>query len=110
MVLPRQSIHALLNNKLNVNNPTFTGLLRGDNYYNNVGSSILNTVMDNSLGEINHYVGSPTVPDTTTNLVITLKNNAIELHKEVNVLSNIINGRIYDTNGNTEFIIRRRWQ
>ena len=103
--------NALLNAKLNVANPTFTGLMRGDNHYNNVGSTIINNVMDNSSGEMKHYVGSPTVPDTTTNLVMTLKNNAIELHKEVNVLSNIINGRIYDTNGNTEFIIyTKKWK
>ena len=34
-----------------------------------------------STGEIKFYVGSPTVPDATTNLVMTLQNNLITFHK-----------------------------
>ena len=37
--------------------------------------------MNESTGEIKFYVGSPTVPDATTNLVMTLQNNLITFHK-----------------------------
>ena len=33
----------------------------------------MNYVMNESTGEIKLYVGSPTVPDATTNLVMTLQ-------------------------------------
>ena len=41
----------------------------------------MNYVMNESTGEIKFYVGSPTVPDATTNLVMTLQNNLITFHK-----------------------------
>ena len=44
-------------------------------------STIMNYVMNESTGEIKFYVGSPTVPDATTNLVLTLQNNLIAFHK-----------------------------
>ena len=44
-------------------------------------STIMNYVMNESTGEIKFYVGSPTVPDATTNLVMTLQNNLITFHK-----------------------------
>ena len=40
-------------------------------------STVMNYVMTESTGEIKFYVGSPTVPDATTNLVMTLQNNLI---------------------------------
>ena len=44
-------------------------------------STIMSYVMNESTGEIKFYVGSPTVPDATTNLVMTLQNNLITFHK-----------------------------
>ena len=44
-------------------------------------STIMSHVMNESTGEIKFYVGSPTVPDATTNLVMTLQNNLITFHK-----------------------------
>ena len=41
----------------------------------------MNYVMNESTGEIKFYVGSPTVPDATTNFVMTLQNNLITFHK-----------------------------
>ena len=41
----------------------------------------MNYVLNESTGEIEFYVGSPTVPDATTNLVMTLHNNLIAFHK-----------------------------
>ena len=52
-----------------------------DNYESKNLSSIMNYIMNESTGEIKFYVGSPTNPDTTTNLVMTLQNNLITFHK-----------------------------
>ena len=52
-----------------------------DNYESKNLPTIMNYVMNESTGEIKFYVGSPTNPDTTTNLVMTLQNNLITFHK-----------------------------
>ena len=52
-----------------------------DNYESKNLSTIMNYIMNESTGEIKFYVGSPTNPDTTTNLVMTLQNNLITFHK-----------------------------
>ena len=52
-----------------------------DNYESKNLSAIMNYIMNESTGEIKFYVGSPTNPDTTTNLVMTLQNNLITFHK-----------------------------
>ena len=52
-----------------------------DNYESKNLSTIINHIMNESTGEIKFYVGSPTNPDTTTNLVMTLQNNLITFHK-----------------------------
>ena len=52
-----------------------------DNYESKHLSTIMNYVMNESTSEIKFYVGSPTNPDTTTNLVMTLQNNLITFHK-----------------------------
>ena len=52
-----------------------------DNYESKSLSTITNHIMNESTGEIKSYVGSPTNPDTTTNLVMTLQNNLITFHK-----------------------------
>ena len=52
-----------------------------DNYESKNLSTIVNHIMNESTGEIKFYVGSPTNPDTTTNLVMTLQNNLITFHK-----------------------------
>ena len=52
-----------------------------DNYESKNLSTIINHIMNESTGEIKFYVGSPTVPDATTNLVMTLQNNLITFHK-----------------------------
>ena len=52
-----------------------------DNYESKSLSTITNHIMNESTGEIKFYVGSPTNPDTTTNLVMTLQNNLITFHK-----------------------------
>ena len=41
--------------------------------------------MNESTGDIKFYVGSPVVPDTTTNLIITLKNGIVEFKKPTNL-------------------------
>ena len=41
--------------------------------------------MNESTGEIKFYVGSPIVPDTTTNLIMTLKNGSFEFNKPTNL-------------------------
>ena len=52
--------------------------------------------MNESTGEIKFYVGSPTVPDATTNLVMTLQNNLITFHKPTS--PDIGGGGVDDTN------------
>ena len=52
-----------------------------DNYESKNLSTIMNYVINESAGEMKFYVGSPTNPDTTTNLVMTLQNNLITFHK-----------------------------
>ena len=59
-------------------------------------STVMNYVMNESTGEIKFYVGSPTVPDATTNLVMTLQNNLITLHKPTS--PDIGGGGVDDTN------------
>ena len=59
-------------------------------------STIMNYVINESTGEINFYVGSPTVPDATTNLVMTLQNNLITFHKPTS--PDIGGGGVDDTN------------
>ena len=41
--------------------------------------------MNESTGEMTFYVGSPVVPDTTTNLIMTLKNRIVEFNKPTNL-------------------------
>ena len=55
----------------------------------------MNSVMNESTGEIKIYVGSPTVPDATTNLVMTLQNNLITFYKPT---CPAIGGGVDDTN------------
>ena len=52
--------------------------------------------MNESTGEIKFYVGSPTVPDATTNLVMTLQNDLITFHKPTS--PDIGGGGVDDTN------------
>ena len=59
-------------------------------------STIMNYVMNESTGEIKFYVGSPTVPDATTNLVMTLQNNSITFHKRTS--PDIGGGGVDDSN------------
>ena len=59
-------------------------------------STIMKYVMNESTGEIKFYVGSPTVPDATTNLVMTLQNNLITFHKPTS--PDIGGGGVDDTN------------
>ena len=56
-----------------------------DNYESKNTSTIINHIMNESTGEIKFYVGSPIVPDTTTNLIMTLKNGIIEFNKPTNL-------------------------
>ena len=56
----------------------------------------MNYVMNESTGEIKFYVGSPTVPDATTNLVMTLQNDLITFHKPTS--PDIGGGGVDDTN------------
>ena len=58
-------------------------------------STVSNYVMNESTGEIKFYVGSPTVPDATTNLVMSLQNNLTTFHKPT---SPAIGGTIDDSN------------
>ena len=44
-----------------------------DNFGSRNTSTIINHIMNESTGEIKFYVGSPIVPDTTTNLIMTKK-------------------------------------
>ena len=52
-----------------------------DNFESRSLSTVSNYIMNESTDEIKFYVGSPTSPDTTTNLVMTLQNNLITFHK-----------------------------
>ena len=52
--------------------------------------------MNDNTGQIKFYVGSPTVPDATTNLVMTLQNNLITFHKPTS--PEIGGGTIDDSN------------
>ena len=56
-----------------------------DNYESKSLSTITNHIMNESTGEMKFYVGSPITPDTTTNLIMTLKNNIIEFNKPTNL-------------------------
>ena len=53
-------------------------------------------VMNDNIGEIKFYVGSPTVPDATTKLVMTLQNNLVTFHKPTS--PDIRGGGVDDTN------------
>ena len=57
----------------------------GDNFESKNSSTIINHIMNESTGEMKFYVGSPIVPDTTTNLIMTLKNGIIEFNKPTNL-------------------------
>ena len=52
-----------------------------DTFESRSASTVSNYIMNDNTGEIKFYVGSPTVPDATTNLVMTLQNNLITFHK-----------------------------
>ena len=56
-----------------------------DNFESRNISIIINHIMNESTGEMKFYVGSPVVPDTTTNLIITLKNGIVEFNKPTNL-------------------------
>lgn len=56
-----------------------------DNFESKNTSTIINHIMNESTGEIKFYVGSPIVPDTTTNLFMTLKNGIVEFSKPTNL-------------------------
>ena len=56
----------------------------------------MNYVLNESTGEIKFYVGSPTVPDATTNLVMTLQNILITFHKPIS--PDIRGGGVDNTN------------
>ena len=56
-----------------------------DNFESRNTSTIMNHIMNESTGEIKFYVGSPIVPDTTTNLIMTLKNGIVEFNKPTNL-------------------------
>ena len=56
-----------------------------DNFESKNTSTIRNHIMNESTGEITFYVGSPIVPDTTTNLIMTLKNGIVEFNKPTNL-------------------------
>ena len=67
-----------------------------DNFESRSLSTVSNYIMNESTGEIKFYVGSPTSPDTTTNLVMTLQNNLITFHKPTS--PEIGGGTIDDSN------------
>ena len=56
-----------------------------DNFESKNSSTIINHIMNESTGEMTFYVGSPVVPDTTTNLIMTLKNRIVEFNKPTNL-------------------------
>ena len=56
-----------------------------DNFESKNTSTIINHIMNESTGEMKFYVGSPVVPDTTTNLIMTLKNGIVEFNKPTNL-------------------------
>ena len=56
-----------------------------DNFESKNLATIINHIMNESTGEMKFYVGSPVVPDTTTNLIMTLKNGIIEFNKPTNL-------------------------
>ena len=56
-----------------------------DNFESKNSSTIINHIMNESTGEMKFYVGSPIVPDTTTNLIVTLKNGIVEFNKPTNL-------------------------
>ena len=62
--------------------------------------------MNESTGQIRYYVGNPTVPDTTTNLVMSLKTDKIEINKPA-VLSDVLNTNTIDSNGISDITFRR---
>ena len=56
-----------------------------DTFESKNASTIINYIMNESTGEMKFYVGSPIVPDTTTNLIMTLKNGIVEFNKPTNL-------------------------
>ena len=63
---------------------------------NSTTSTILNHIMNESTSEFKFYVGSSTVPDATTDLVMTLQNNLITFHRPTS--PDIGGGGVDDTN------------
>ena len=77
------------------NNVLCNDIITCDNFDSRSGSTTSSYIMNESTGEIKFYVGSPTSPDTTTNLVMTLQNNLITFHKPT---SPEIGGTVDDSN------------
>ena len=71
----------VLNTKTQCNN-----FIVCDNFESKNTSTIINHIINESTGEMKKfYVGSPKTPDTTTNLIMTLKNGILELKKPTNL-------------------------
>ena len=68
-----------------------------DHFENEPLSPLIDNIMNESAGQIRYYVGSPTVPDTTTNLVMALKTDKIEINKPA-VLGDVLNANTIDSN------------
>ena len=79
---------------LNVNTECINTIVC-DTFESRSASTISNYIMNDNTGEIKFYVGSPTIPDATTNLVMTLENNLITFHKPT---SPEIGGTVDDSN------------
>ena len=78
------------------NNVLCNNIITCDTFDSKAGSTISNYIMNDNTGQIKFYVGSPTVPDATTNLVMTLQNNLITFHKPTS--PEIGGGTIDDSN------------
>ena len=77
-----------------------------DHFENEPLSPLIDHIMNESTGQIRYYVGNPTVPDTTTNLVMSLKTDKIEINKPA-VLSDVLNTNTIDSNGISDITFRR---
>ena len=77
-----------------------------DHFENEPASLLIDHIMNEPTGQIKYSVGSPTVPDATTNLVMALKTDKVEINKPA-VLGDVLNTNTIDSNGISDITFKK---
>ena len=78
-----------------------------DHFENENLSTTIHHIMNEPTGQIKYYVGNPTVPDTVTNLIMTLKTDKVEINKPT-VLSDELKTNTINSNGMSDVVFQRK--